>query len=201
MSSNHLCHANRCTTPVPPKMLMCPKHWIMVPQELKKEVWAYYRPGQERDKQPSKLWMRAAKNAIEYVQKKELEEVLEQIQREGNGDKHLSFPVMSACCNQCLTTPGRIVSGESMKDIVDTCIKKETWFQCHYGTIVGEEVCCRGFFDAFGDQVAIIRLAKLYNLVEEKDVEAYQARVEELIGEGGEPEGKKEKKSQPKRKK
>lgn len=65
--SRHVCHAYGCTTPVPPKMLMCPPHWRMVPQALKNAVWRYYRPGQEIDKKPSRQYLAAASAAIEAV--------------------------------------------------------------------------------------------------------------------------------------
>lgn len=46
--AGHTCHARACTTAVPPRLLMCAKHWRMVPYGLKLQVWATYQPGQER---------------------------------------------------------------------------------------------------------------------------------------------------------
>lgn len=68
---NHHCHAKRCTTNVPPEMLMCRKHWAMVPKDLQRAVWQTYRPGQCDDKQPSLEWHDAADAAIRVVDQKE----------------------------------------------------------------------------------------------------------------------------------
>jgi hypothetical protein len=67
----HRCHAKGCTIKVKPEMLMCSKHWKMVPKNIQKEVWNHYRPGQCRDKNPSKEWMKAADEAINSVATKE----------------------------------------------------------------------------------------------------------------------------------
>jgi len=67
----HTCHAQGCTTVVPPKLLMCLYHWRMVPRELQRAVWATYRKGQEIDKRPSADYLTAARAAIEAVAAKE----------------------------------------------------------------------------------------------------------------------------------
>lgn len=69
----HTCHAHGCTAEVPPKLLMCLKHWRMVPKALQRAVWATYRSGQEIDKQASREYLEAAKAAIDAVHTKELE--------------------------------------------------------------------------------------------------------------------------------
>ena len=63
----HTCHAEGCETPVTPSKLMCWKHWCMVPQTLQQAVTDRYRSGQEKDKQPSRLWLEAARAAINAV--------------------------------------------------------------------------------------------------------------------------------------
>lgn len=68
---NHVCHAHKCTTPVPPKMLMCKRHWFMVPHALRVLVWATYRKGQEVDKLPSSEYLDAANAAIRNVAQQE----------------------------------------------------------------------------------------------------------------------------------
>lgn len=67
----HHCHARNCTTPVKPELLMCLKHWRMVPKKLQQEVWKHYRPGQCDDKEPSEEWFKAADAAILAVFEKE----------------------------------------------------------------------------------------------------------------------------------
>lgn len=67
----HVCHAEGCNVAVPPKMLMCRRHWFQVPKQLRDAVWAEYRPGQEVDKQPSDEYMQVAIAAIAAVAERE----------------------------------------------------------------------------------------------------------------------------------
>ena len=64
---SHHCHAKKCKVPVKPELLMCYKHWKMVPKEIQNRVWKYYRLGQCDDKKPSKEWLDAANDAIDAV--------------------------------------------------------------------------------------------------------------------------------------
>lgn len=63
----HHCHARDCKTPCKPEMLMCLRHWTMVPYSLRRLVWKNYRRGQCDDKRPSRAWFKAADDAIEAV--------------------------------------------------------------------------------------------------------------------------------------
>lgn len=63
----HLCHALGCERPVAPAHLMCAPHWRLVPAALQREIWHTYRPGQERDKHPSREYVQAQKRAIDAV--------------------------------------------------------------------------------------------------------------------------------------
>jgi hypothetical protein len=67
----HVCHATGCNVPVPPAMLMCRKHWFMVPKPIQNEVWRAYRPGQEVTKDPSEDYMRAYQRAVASVEQRE----------------------------------------------------------------------------------------------------------------------------------
>lgn len=69
--TNHECHATGCRNIVPPKFLMCGRHWRMVPREVQLLVWKHYRPGQEIDKKPTREYLAAMKSAVEAVIKKE----------------------------------------------------------------------------------------------------------------------------------
>lgn len=71
LPAEHRCHARHCTAIVPPVMLMCLKHWRMVPQDMQRAVKMNYRRGQCDDKRPSKEWQVAASAAIDFVAKKE----------------------------------------------------------------------------------------------------------------------------------
>jgi hypothetical protein len=66
MRAAHLCHATDCQVPVPRAVLMCRRHWSMVPLPLRIEVWVAYRaphPGPR----PSARYCRAARAAIAAV--------------------------------------------------------------------------------------------------------------------------------------
>lgn len=63
----HTCHAVGCAINVPPKLVMCPKHWRMVPLALQREVWRHYRVGQELDKRPTFEYMVAQRAAVNAV--------------------------------------------------------------------------------------------------------------------------------------
>ncbi len=63
----HRCHAVNCDVQVPPKLLMCRRHWYMVPKPLRDAVWAEYRAGQEVRKDPSRTYLKVAGQAIAEV--------------------------------------------------------------------------------------------------------------------------------------
>lgn len=67
----HTCHATGCPRPVQPEMLMCRRHWFMVPPRLRSRVWATYRDGQCDDWEPSSEYCQAAKSAVIAVAQKE----------------------------------------------------------------------------------------------------------------------------------
>ncbi len=67
----HHCHARGCKVLTDPTMLMCKRHWRMVPLHLQQAVWATYRDGQCDDKNPSEEWHVAADAAIAFVAKKD----------------------------------------------------------------------------------------------------------------------------------
>jgi hypothetical protein len=70
-SKPHYCHARGCSIPVPPRLLMCRKHWAMVPRHLQARVYAEYCSGQERTKTPSRAYLQAALDAINAVEAQE----------------------------------------------------------------------------------------------------------------------------------
>lgn len=70
--NTHTCHAEGCSTVVPPAMFMCRRHWRMVPRTLQGRIWDTYVPGQEITKTPSHEYIAVAFEAIEAVAKKEV---------------------------------------------------------------------------------------------------------------------------------
>ncbi|MFL5900951.1 MAG: hypothetical protein ACJ75S_07095 [Solirubrobacterales bacterium] len=78
----------------------------------------------------------------------------------------------SRCCDQCLVTPERIVSGEKAAQIVRNCKAEDNHFFCHKGTLAGKPVHCRGVHDRLGGSRAY-RFALAYNIpIVEIDPEA-----------------------------
>jgi hypothetical protein len=69
---SHHCHATACHISVPPEMLMCRRHWFMVPKTLRARVWATYREGQCDDWQSSAAYCEAAKAAVTAVAQREV---------------------------------------------------------------------------------------------------------------------------------
>ena len=68
---SHHCHAEGCNTPCKPELLMCLKHWKMVPRKLQTLVWKFYRPGQCDDMNITYEWHLSATRAINAVALKE----------------------------------------------------------------------------------------------------------------------------------
>jgi hypothetical protein len=79
----------------------------------------------------------------------------------------------SKCCDQCLTTPQRIVSGERAADIIKECKRDGTHFFCHKGTIAGKLIHCRGVHDALGGSKAWAAAKMLGIQIEEVDPNDY----------------------------
>lgn len=63
----HHCHAEGCSKNIPPKRLMCGRHWRKVPQPIQRLIWLYYRVGQEVRKDPSRAYMAAQRLAVAAV--------------------------------------------------------------------------------------------------------------------------------------
>lgn len=67
----HTCHADGCDVEVPPRMLMCLRHWRMVPRTIQRQIWNEYVPGQEITKTPTAQYVYVMKEAIDAVARKE----------------------------------------------------------------------------------------------------------------------------------
>lgn len=52
-------------------------------------------------------------------------------------------------CDQCLFGKNKIVSNQRRKEILNNCVKTDSHFQCHKGTIVGEDIVCNGFYSSY----------------------------------------------------
>lgn len=45
----HACYADGCRLLCIPTMIMCARHWQMVPSEIRLLVWGAYKPGKTLD--------------------------------------------------------------------------------------------------------------------------------------------------------
>lgn len=68
-------------------------------------------------------------------------------------------------CQNCLFSKDRIVSGKAAKQIIKECIQNETHFICHKATMNGEDICCKTFYDKFGNFSRNIQFAKWINYI------------------------------------
>lgn len=74
----HECHAIECGAEIAPKLLFCLKHWRMLSKKLKDLIWENYRPGQERDKKPSRAYLFYQRQAVNDVARREGKAPLEE---------------------------------------------------------------------------------------------------------------------------
>ena len=64
----HWCHANDCRKVILSALLMCGRHWAMVPRPIQRLVLKHYKSGQEQGEvQFSAEWNASADAAIAYV--------------------------------------------------------------------------------------------------------------------------------------
>ena len=78
----------------------------------------------------------------------------------------MGLKVFKECCNNCLLSKDRIVSGARAKEIIKGCVRDQTHFVCHKASIKGEEIVCKTFFDQFGIYSQMARIAERLNALE-----------------------------------
>jgi len=71
--------------------------------------------------------------------------------------------VMSKRCEQCLMSKGKIVSDSRRDEILEQCERSGKYFLCHKGSMVNEEIVCRGFYDEVPNQA--LRMASRLGIV------------------------------------
>ena len=64
---DHHCHWPGCTEQVPPAMWGCRKHWYALPKDLRRKVWAAYRPGQEINGTPTRAYLEVAREVQDWI--------------------------------------------------------------------------------------------------------------------------------------
>ena len=61
-------------------------------------------------------------------------------------------------CSRCLFGPSKIVDDERRDEIVEHCLRNDTHFSCHKGTLVEEDVVCHGFMENFPGVGQLLRI-------------------------------------------
>lgn len=64
---DHTCHWPGCTRQVKPALWGCLPHWRALPAALRAKIWAAYRPGQEEDLRPSRIYVAVAREVREWI--------------------------------------------------------------------------------------------------------------------------------------
>lgn len=79
--------------------------------------------------------------------------------------------VQKSKCNQCLFSDNFVVkNNRRRREIITDALKRDTYFQCHKGTIAGVDVCCRGFWDAYKDRFNLGRIVQRLGGPEETEI-------------------------------
>lgn len=63
----HHCHWPGCDKQVPPAMWGCRPHWYTLPLQLRRRIWATYKPGQEKTMTPSPDYLAAAEAVQQWI--------------------------------------------------------------------------------------------------------------------------------------
>lgn len=63
----HHCRWPGCTKQVQPAMWGCKRHWFTLPASLRAQIWKHYRPGQEKDGNPSGAYINAAREVLAWI--------------------------------------------------------------------------------------------------------------------------------------
>jgi hypothetical protein len=86
------------------------------------------------------------------------------------------FQVYKKRCDECLFSDNKIVVDETKQTIIDACIAKNTHFICHKSSIHNDDqVCCRGFYDQFKNQISKLMMARGLGVVEFIDLPKTQS--------------------------
>lgn len=86
-----------------------------------------------------------------------------------NGKIH----VLSERCSTCVFRPGNLMklNDGRLQGLIESNRSEDTAFACHqtlYGQAPAESIC-RGYFDAYGDEITPLRMGKMFGIIEEVD--------------------------------
>jgi hypothetical protein len=85
--------------------------------------------------------------------------------------------VYKTCCQNCLFTKDRLVSGKVAGQIIKDCIKNQSYFVCHKATLQGKDIVCANFYSQMSKYSQAIRMAErlgILEFVEQNDGEKLQ---------------------------
>lgn len=80
-------------------------------------------------------------------------------------DRPTTLDVCAKRCAECLFSENRIVSAERAKAVIDGALRRDTWFECHRGSLKGRRLVCRGFYDAHARDTRGLRMAVALGIV------------------------------------
>ena len=63
----HHCHWPGCNRQVPPAMWGCTPHWYALPDNLRKQIWQTFQPGQEVNGTPSRAYLDVAREVQAWI--------------------------------------------------------------------------------------------------------------------------------------
>lgn len=78
----------------------------------------------------------------------------------------MKLKICNQACDQCLFTDNRIVSDERANQIIEQCLIGDKYFECHKGTIKGERIICRSFWNRHKKDVLSLRMALVFGMYE-----------------------------------
>lgn len=84
------------------------------------------------------------------------------------------FKVYKTQCKNCLLSKDRIVPSSRAAEIIKSCVEEQTHFICHKASMNEEDVCCRKFYEEFGNKVNKIKIfdrLKMVEFVDQPDAE------------------------------
>lgn len=73
--------------------------------------------------------------------------------------------VYKDCCKNCLLSKDSIVSPTCRKEIIQGCIRKQSYFICHKASQEDKDVVCKTFFDTLGHYSQMIRISERLNMI------------------------------------
>ena len=68
-------------------------------------------------------------------------------------------------CDACLFTKDRLVSPERAGEIIGNAVRDGSYFECHRGSMRGDTVCCRAFWDKYKDISDNLQLAQRLDIM------------------------------------